>query len=163
MIPPDEPGRPHHSERSADQEAGFTLIEVIAVLVIAALVVSAIAFRTTTSGGNAEVRAAAASIAAGLRRSRGHAIKNGREVAAQIDTARSRISWGTGQPALSLDRGLGLSVTAVSSETQGRVAAIRFFPNGSSTGGRLQLTSSNARYDIAVNWLTGRVSVERPE
>ena len=34
---------------------------------------------------------------------------------------------------------------------------IRFFPDGSSTGGRVRLEAGDERYDIDIDWLTGRV------
>src|SRR6266851_4843445 len=37
--------------------------------------------------------------------------------------------------------------------------AIRFFPDGSSTGGGVALSLGGERYDILVDWLTGGVSV----
>ncbi|NCF80888.1 MAG: hypothetical protein GWP74_04680, partial [Proteobacteria bacterium] len=37
--------------------------------------------------------------------------------------------------------------------------AIRFFPDGSSTGGRITLSTDTLRYLVNVDWLTGRVKV----
>ena len=42
------------------------------------------------------------------------------------------------------------------SETEG---AIRFDPDGSSTGGRIELGLGPKRIQIGVDWLSGRVSV----
>ncbi|MBU2532613.1 MAG: prepilin-type N-terminal cleavage/methylation domain-containing protein [Alphaproteobacteria bacterium] len=142
-------------------EAGFTLFEIIAVLVIAALLATTVIFSSRPAGGAAQLKALAGTIAAGLRRTRGHAIRNSREAIARIDVAATRIVWENGIEALDLGRGIGLEVTGATSEAKGAVAGIRFFPNGSSTGGRLRISSDRARFDIAVNWLTGRVSVEQ--
>ncbi len=57
-----------------------------------------------------------------------------------------------------------ISVTSETSavEQQGRkVAGIRFFPNGASTGGKVRLETGRQAYEVRVNWLTGRVAVER--
>lgn len=155
LEPIDARLKPYH------RQAGFTLIEVIAVLVIAALAASTILFRGSSDNSPARLKALAGTIASGLRRSRGHAIRQGREVAARVDLRHNRILWGTEQAPLALQAGVGVTAVTAESERQGRTAAIRFFPNGSSTGGRLRLTGSGAGYDVAVNWLTGRVSVER--
>jgi len=42
-----------------------------------------------------------------------------------------------------------------------RVGAIRFFPDGSSTGGRviLKRDDGDAGWQVGVNWLTGRILV----
>ena len=41
-------------------------------------------------------------------------------------------------------------------DSQGRV---RFFPDGTSTGGRLTLTQNERKYYVVVDWLTGRVEL----
>jgi general secretion pathway protein H len=38
-------------------------------------------------------------------------------------------------------------------------AAIRFFPDGSSSGGTISLSGANRDYFIGVDWLTGRVEL----
>jgi len=42
-----------------------------------------------------------------------------------------------------------------------REAAIRFFPDGSATGGRISLGTQDAGWRVDVRWLTGEVSVAR--
>jgi hypothetical protein len=42
-----------------------------------------------------------------------------------------------------------------------RIAVIRFLPNGASTGGRIRLETGRQAYEVRVNWLSGRVVVER--
>jgi general secretion pathway protein H len=39
------------------------------------------------------------------------------------------------------------------------VGEIRFFPDGSSTGGEITLAGGNAHRYVQVDWLTGRVAV----
>ena len=39
------------------------------------------------------------------------------------------------------------------------VDGLLFFPNGTSTGGRLVLAAADGRRAVAVDWLTGRVTV----
>jgi general secretion pathway protein H len=38
-------------------------------------------------------------------------------------------------------------------------AGLMFFPNGTSTGGRVVLAASDGRRAVDVDWLTGRVTV----
>ena len=40
------------------------------------------------------------------------------------------------------------------------VGRIRFFPDGSSTGGLIRLVQGNARADVRSDWLTGLVTVD---
>ena len=53
---------------------------------------------------------------------------------------------------------IGLAVTAAADETSGALAAIRFLPDGSSTGGTVTLASGSRRASVGVDWLTGRVA-----
>jgi general secretion pathway protein H len=50
-------------------------------------------------------------------------------------------------------------ITAQSEQANESVGAIRFYPDGSSTGGRIDLSSDDVRYVIDVSWLTGTVMV----
>jgi general secretion pathway protein H len=38
-------------------------------------------------------------------------------------------------------------------------ASIRFYPDGSSTGGRVTVASGERKYFVDVEWLTGRVKI----
>ena len=53
---------------------------------------------------------------------------------------------------------LGL-FTAQSERIDAARGSIRFFPDGSSTGGRVTLATDRESYWVDVDWLTGRVSV----
>ena len=43
------------------------------------------------------------------------------------------------------------------------VGAILFFPDGASTGGRVQHSAKKAAWNVDVAWLTGEVQVRRGE
>jgi general secretion pathway protein H len=45
-------------------------------------------------------------------------------------------------------------------ETQGR---IRFFPDGTSTGGAVRLRREARAYEVAVDWFDGRVSIDESQ
>ena len=49
--------------------------------------------------------------------------------------------------------------TAQQEQLNAATGAIRFFPDGSSTGGGVGLSLGAERYDIQVDWLTGGVSI----
>ncbi len=52
-------------------------------------------------------------------------------------------------------------LTARSEQLDESIANIRFFPDGSSTGGRITLRGGSDDYDVSVDWITGRISVAR--
>jgi general secretion pathway protein H len=139
--------------------AGFTLFEVLAVLVVMTLAASAIStlFRGPSSGAQLKTESLVA--ASRLRDIRSGAMISGMDRVAVIDVAQRTIEFGNGIPPLLFSRSIDLDVVAADSERRSpSSAAIRFFPNGSSTGGTINLKSKGNAYEIRVNWLTGRVS-----
>ena len=60
--------------------------------------------------------------------------------------------------------GVDLTITTALSElTSDSVAGIRFFPDGGSTGGHIELTVNGREYRIDVAWLTGEARLQRLE
>ena len=49
--------------------------------------------------------------------------------------------------------------TAQRDLTSDQVGAVRFFPDGGSTGGRITLAAGDRKFDVDIDWLTGRVSI----
>ncbi|MCE9550774.1 MAG: type II secretion system protein GspH, partial [Betaproteobacteria bacterium] len=49
--------------------------------------------------------------------------------------------------------------TAQSELLPDKIGAIRFYPDGSSTGGRITVKSGVRKYEINVDWLTGQVTI----
>jgi len=107
------------------------------------------------------LQAAAREVAAAFREARGRAIRNNAEGYILVDVEARTYRLGEDKPLHELEPGLGLELLTASSEriddTHGR---IRFFPDGTSTGGRLTLTQNQRKYYVVVDWLTGRVKIE---
>ena len=60
----------------------------------------------------------------------------------------------------SLPRELELKLyTAQQEVASERKGAIRFYPDGSSTGGRITVASGERKFLVDVDWLTGRVTI----
>ena len=143
----------------ARRQAGFTLIEMLVVVAVLGLAVALLATHGPQRSAGLDLRTAAQQVAGTLRLARSRAIATNHEVGVSFDVlARSVRLEGTA--ARTLPPGIGLEVTALMGETAGeRIAAIRFAPDGSSTGGRVELASGVRRVRIGVEWLTGRVQV----
>ena len=141
--------------------SGFTLLEVLLVLVIAA---GGYALVVRLSGGGvsgSQLKSAARAVAAGLRDARGTAIARQEPTALFIDLERRRIEVeGRGRPH-SLPERMSLKLyTAQSEIVDEQRGAIRFYPDGSSTGGRVTLQGSGENQLLVdVDWLTGRVTI----
>jgi general secretion pathway protein H len=142
---------------NVDRGAGFTLIEVMAVMVIIALVAS-LAVTMMPGTGRAGLKAVTLQAASLLRRERLGAILTGRDREVSLDNKR-RILVGDGGDTVALPRDVTLDILGIDALWSGRQAVVRFHPDGASTGAVLKLSREKAEYEIRVNWYTGGVAV----
>jgi general secretion pathway protein H len=139
---------------------GFTLLEVLMVLVIAAAGYALVVRFTGAGVSGAELKSAARAVAAGLRDARGTAIATQESAAMLVDLDRRTIEAPGGKPHALPER-LELKLYTAQSEVRDeRHGAIRFYPDGSSTGGRVTLAAGERKLLVDVDWLTGRVSIK---
>lgn len=140
--------------------AGFTLLELLVVLGVLALVIAIALPHVPRRAEAAAVRAAASSVADGLRESRGLAIRGNGPVLFSLDVAARRWTIQGGRSA-ELPQELALALETDRRLLQSREAgAIRFFGDGSATGGRIVLSRGGVRATVTIDWLTGRVAVD---
>ncbi|MGH8584433.1 MAG: GspH/FimT family pseudopilin [Gammaproteobacteria bacterium] len=141
---------------------GFTLIELIVVLAIAGLLVALVPPLFSKVLGGVELRATARELAAALRYARSRAVFQQRDALLTLDTEQRRYRVSGRKGVGRIDRDIELKMLAARSQQTGRArASIRFFPDGSTTGGQISLSDGGSRYVIDVNWLTGRVALYR--
>jgi general secretion pathway protein H len=146
----------------ADAEAGFTLVELLAVLAILVIAAAAVLRLGQGSSETAKVRAFLIHAEAMMRDARTAAIASVTPQDVVIDTkARQLVAAGRGA---SLDVPAGVSLDGklarVPEAGKGRYV-IRFFPHGGSTGASLPFLYRGTVYELRVNWLTGHADVRR--
>jgi general secretion pathway protein H len=142
---------------STDREAGFTLIEVMAVMLIIALVASLVVTMTPATG-RAGLKAVTLQAAALLRRERVGAILGGRMRRVSLDGGR-RVLIGEEGDTVAIPRDVAVDILGADAVWSGRLAVVRFDPDGASTGAVLRLSRDRAEYEIRVNWYTGGVAI----
>jgi general secretion pathway protein H len=144
--------------------AGFTLIELVVVLVVMSLMVAMVAGRGSPVSPSTHARGAIRAISGALRAARSEAVMSNRSVAFNLDTANRRFWWGN-QPPVALSGDLSFALlTASDQAVNDAVGRIRFDPDGGSTGGRVAIAGSDRTWWVGVDWLSGRVSiVEKPQ
>ena len=132
-------------------------------MVIIALVMGLVATSLSRSISGAEARAATRKVVASLRYTRARAVIDKTEQVFLVNTEeRSYVAPGRKQ--VNLPEGVDVTITTARSElTSEDVAGIRFFPDGGSTGGHIELTINDREYRINIAWLTGEASLERTE
>ena len=54
-------------------------------------------------------------------------------------------------------------VTAAEEQTSETTGRIRFYPDGSSTGGKVRLISGEREWQVQVGWLTGEVRLREAD
>jgi general secretion pathway protein H len=140
---------------------GFTLIEMLVVLTILALVMVLVPPFLAGGQARAEFTATAQQIAAALRDTRGLAIRRGHTATFAVDFAAGAYGTSDGGRIRHVPKGLRLLVYTPAGEPVGTdIGVIRFFADGSSTGGEVRLLQGERRSNVRVDWLTGRVSLE---
>jgi general secretion pathway protein H len=141
-------------------EKGFTLLELLVVLVILALAVTVSAPLLSGGKDKADFKASVQTVVTALREARSLSLITGRSQALVVDVERSAVRIGDVGRAAGLPKSVRLSLITVAQERIDRGdGAIRFFPDGSSTGGRVSLLQGTRRSDVNVDWLSGRISV----
>jgi general secretion pathway protein H len=141
-------------------ESGFTLIELVVVLALAALLLAFVAPRMMGSHGSASLEGAARQMAAALRDTRSEAIRRNRSQAFAIDAEAPSYRSAVSSRPVMLPQATSLVLyTTTDEQVDEASGAIRFFPDGSSTGGGIRLRRGGAAVEIRVDWLTGRVSL----
>ena len=147
-----------HSLRAQDA-GGFTLLEMLAVILLIGIAAAAVSISVTQGLASARVRAASGEVAGALRATRAQAIVRASEQHFDVDT-RAHTFAGARRKDVALPKGMRVSVTSAAADAPNdHTARIRFFPDGSSTGGRVTLYSGKREWHINVSWLTGEVRV----
>lgn len=138
---------------------GLTLIEILVVLMIMG-VVAAIALPMVMGTSNAEMRTAARQLASGLRLARSEAVSQRRETFLVIDLAGRRFKVDRDAREYPLPKNVELKLyTAQKDLVDEKTGSIRFYPDGGSNGGRITLGAGERKYEVDVDWLTGRVAI----
>jgi general secretion pathway protein H len=137
---------PHCRFRAQEQSpaCGFTLIEVIAVMVILALVAGLVMTHGRVRSTRIDMEVAQRALTASLRLARGRAIATDQIVTMHTNAAGFALDGGPFQP---LPAGLTLTP-----------ATISFMPDGISSGGVIVVASPSGGQRIGVNWINGRIS-----
>lgn len=133
------------------------------VMVIIALVMGLVATSMSRSISGAEARAASRDLVASLRYTRARAIIDKTEQVFLVDT-ENRSYQAPGRDKVELPEGVDLTITTATSElVSDAVSGIRFFPDGGSTGGHIELMVNEREYRVNVAWLTGEAQLEKTE
>jgi general secretion pathway protein H len=145
---------------SAKGNEGFTLIEIIIVLVISILGFSVISSNINSGNYGTKLQLVARDIASALRYAQSQALLTQNSIAVDINLKDNSYSVSNQQKQYSFNKAISVSLVIAEEEySLEQIGSIRFFPDGSSTGGRITLEWGNQFRQIDVNWITGQVTI----
>jgi len=150
-----------HGNRAA---RGFTLIELLVVLTVIALIATLATPMIQRAVPGVEIKTAAEGLRTELRLARSAAIRDNRETWLSIDVETGVYQRNGAARVRTVPPAIRLTLLTARreqiDETQGR---IRFFPDGTSTGGAVRLRRDARVYEVAVDWFDGRVSIDESQ
>jgi general secretion pathway protein H len=143
------------------KEDGFTLLELLVVLVIIGLVLALIPGFMLRGQPGLDVDVAARALADALRETRSQAVLQNREQLFALDVEERLFRVGEQRASVQIDKNIAITFqTARSLLMSDTIGRIRFFPDGSATGGRIGLTLNGRHAEVLVDWLTGLISID---
>ena len=135
---------------------GFTLIEMLVVLSIVALAL-ALVVPAVSKSMVVSVHDVARDVQISLRQARAKAVSSQQTTVFWVDT-QQHTYVNHKDKVKSFPATIDMRVKVASTEVTGSRAGVRFFPDGSATGGQLAISDAGAAVSVDIDWLTGRVS-----
>ena len=141
--------------------AGFTLIELVVVLFIMLLGFGALGVSISSGNSSAQIKAAGRDIVSALRYARGLALTDRRETTVDFDLEQNSYTVSNRDKIYTIPEEISLTIVTAQSELTGQgQGSIRFYSDGSSTGGRITLETDKAKVQLDINWLTGAIELK---
>ena len=141
--------------------AGVSLLEMLLVVALIAIASTLAAMVLTGGMDGMRLRSASKEIAAELRFTRARAMATGQPQRFLIDPQAHRWQGVDGHRG-EIPKSLSVRFTGARQASARRgQGGIVFYPDGASSGGRVQLQAGRGGWRIDVRWLTGEVSLSR--
>jgi len=154
------------------KQTGFTLIELIIVLLIIGVSASIVGIAINRSSGNHQLKTFAREVSAVLRYARSQAVAEKRMYCFFIDSREGMLKLYTENTGTDseekflqvLDRPIPQELQIVLTGRDADSSFIEFFPIGNSTGGVVEVSNRKEKvYFVHVNRITGKVEVKQGE
>jgi general secretion pathway protein H len=140
---------------------GFTLLELIVVLFIVVLGFSVIGVNLSSGNDSTELKVAARDMVSALRFARGQAQISHQETTVSLDLTNNTYTVSKRDKIYPIRKNIRITLVTAESELNDEgLGNVRFFADGSSTGGRITLTHGKTAWQIDINWLTGQIELD---
>ncbi|SED99985.1 type II secretion system protein H (GspH) [Rhizobiales bacterium GAS191] len=140
---------------------GFTLLEMMIVLSIVALVFASTGFVLSDLRVRRTLAQLEAQVDEALYLARADALRSGLPYRVVFSADRLSIQGPREVWAKPIPRGVEFAVTAARETSRDQEAAIAFFGDGASSGGRITLRQGDHQFSRSVSWLTGAIDEAR--
>ncbi len=149
------------SRRLPPDQQGYSLLELVVVIVIIGLSYTLLPKMVFSGVSGAELRSNVRAVATGLRLTRDAAINTRREAVMTLDLESREFTVQNDSKIHKLHDKLDVKLyTSQADLITDKVGTIRFYPDGSSNGGRVTVSAGGRAFEVDVDWLTGRVSIK---
>jgi len=141
-------------------ESGITLLEMIVVLAIISISLIIVAPNFKTSNRNATSQHKVKEIITLISDTRNQAIRKNKESVFFIDIENKQYWSSSAVLKKNIPTYFEIKILAADKEYLDEVTGgIRFYPDGSSTGGTISLKGNNEIQQINIDWLTGHTKL----
>jgi len=139
---------------------GFTLLELLLVVMLIALMFTMVPRMMGSGVSGAELKSNVRAIAAAMKLARDSAINTRRDAFVTVNVDSREFTTTFEDKTHKLNNQLTLKLfTSQADQITEQAASFRFYPDGSSNGGRISVIANEREFTIDVDWLTGRVTV----
>jgi general secretion pathway protein H len=139
---------------SATHTRGFTLLEMLVVIVLVSVAAGLVGYGLQRGLHNAGERQALGQVVSALRAARVQAIVSGQPARTRFNL-RQRTVQAPGKTASHWPKDWRVRLQTA----EGLGAAFEFYPDGGASGGNVSITRGQRQWRVDINWLTGAVSL----
>ena len=136
---------------------GFTLLELLVVVTILAMASTLVGLNF--GGDRLSLDAVARTLVTDLRYVRSRAMVANVDTALVVDLDRGAYFSRAAKIERELPESVALELTVDRRDADGRQGRIVFYPDGSSSGGKVRLSRNGRGIDVSTAWLNGYVSL----
>ena len=142
------------------RQRGFTLIEMVVVIVLIGLAYALLPKLAFGGVSGPELKSNVRAVATGLRMTRDTAINSKREATLTLDLDAHVFRVQNDARVHKLNEKIDVKLyTSQADLVSEKIGSIRFFPDGSSNGGRVTVGAGGRDFSVDIDWLTGRVTI----
>jgi general secretion pathway protein H len=145
-----------------NSSAGFTLVEIMIVLLLLALMMGLISPTILSGIQRSSIRQVTTDLVMAIRRTRAQALTRNQEHYILFNLAENTYSVPPHKKTTKVPDSLTMELITANIEQQDSTSgAIRFYGDGSSTGGTITIIHEHKKWIIDIPWLTGQVNLQR--